>query len=123
MSDVKWLIVAGIILYCAVRVWAALFPRSVPARALRRSRQRQSGLHSMSVARLLRSGAAFLLFAAACGLVFLGLRLVSPGHGWLNLETPFFGALAGSLVAVGGLAAVCGLSLLLWALMKCVKVQ
>ena len=119
----KWLIVAGIILYCAARVWAALFPRSAPARVLRRSRQRQFGLQAMSRARVLRSGAAFLLFAAACGLVFLGLRLASPGHGWMNPETPFFGALAGSLVTVGGLAALCGLSLLLWALMKSVKVQ
>ena len=117
----KWLLVAVIVAYCVVRVWAAVFPQSATARALSPSRRQTSGLATMSAARLLRSGAFFLLFAAGCGISFLGLRFASLDHGWAGLETPFFGALSGSLVAVGGLAALCGFFLLLWAAVKSVR--
>ena len=114
----KWLIVAVILAAIVLRVWGAIFPRSTAGRMLRSTRQRRDRLDAIPAKRLFRSSLLFAAFAALAGALAVGLRIAGAHVAWLDLDTPFFGALAGGLIAVGLLSLLVGIFLVAWVIVK-----
>ena len=102
----KWLIVAAILLFVALRIraWARRSPVLGPV--LRDLRLRRDPQREMSARELTRGALILTAFAVAAATVHLALVEGARRFAWIDLQAPFLGTVAAASLWVAVLALV-----------------
>ena len=82
MTQMKWLVVAAILVYLGLRVYVYFRPRTTVARFLRRRYLLRTDAAAMSRRELWLSAASFFAFAVAAAALYLGVAWGTADLGW-----------------------------------------
>jgi hypothetical protein len=100
----KWLVVAAILGYLGLRIYIYFKPSSTVARTMHRRYLLRTDAHAMSRRELLLSALSFLVFAAGCAALYLGVAWGAAELGWTFFEARPVVVLAKAGLFVGVMA-------------------